>query len=222
MEIAKENMGLWSILCFLYQSIHYVLRYMLRAKVYKKLHSRNPNQPHSIEAEAFSSTSASFMPFACRVGSCHALSWRTKLSHCRGLQTSGWLQCTIKRQCAGPCRLVHRVTFHAQKAKESERVGKLDSLSPGKLTASRFLSFGECMCIHSDLIANGKPVCQRDDSMSVYCKHVSFRHQPNPRKKKPTTLWAWEGDKLFHKGIRMFLCCECDLHISVIFETSVS
>lgn len=123
MEIAKENMGLWNILCFLYQSIHYVLRYMLRAKVYKKLHSRNPNQPHSIEAEAFSSTSASFMPFACRVGSCHALSWRTKLSHCRGLQTSGWLQCTIKRQCAGPCRLVHRVTFHAQKVKESERVG---------------------------------------------------------------------------------------------------
>jgi len=100
---------------------------MLRAKVYKKLHSHNSNQPHSIEAKAFSSTSASFVPFACRVSSCYVLSWRTKLSHCRGLQTSNWLRCTIKRQHAGPCRLVHRVTFHAQKVKESERVRKLES-----------------------------------------------------------------------------------------------
>lgn len=140
MEIAKEN----TVYAVFYApftcqyTIKYMLKYMLRAKVYKKLDLHNPNQPHSIEAEAFSSTSASFVPFACRLSSCHALSWRTKLSQCRGLQTSSWLRCTIKRQRAGPCRLVHRVTFHAQKVKESKRAGKLDSCHLGNSLQADF------------------------------------------------------------------------------------
>lgn len=74
----------------------------------------------------------------------------------------------------------------------------------GTLIASRFLSFGEGTYKHLDLIASGKPKCKRDDSKLVLCKHMSFSHQLNPGKKiLKSTLWAWEGDKLLYKDIRL-------------------
>lgn len=148
MTTAKENMGLCSILCSLYQSIHYKIHAEVHteSQSYKEVHSHKPYQPHSIQAAAFSSTSAPFVPLPA-VGACHALSWRTKLSRCRGLQTSGSLQYTIKRQRAGPHRLVQRVTFHAPKVKESE-VGKVDSCYPGSsLQADSCLLGNAWLCI---------------------------------------------------------------------------
>lgn len=90
----------------------------------------------------------------------------------------------------------------------------------GTLIASRFLSFGEGTYKHLDLIASGKPKCKRDDSKLVLCKHMSFSHQLKPGKKiLKSTLWAWEGDKLSVQGYK---AAKCDLHLFVVFETSVS
>lgn len=104
METAKGNSGLCSVLCFLYQSI----RYKIQAEAYAERLSlpevtlAQPRSASQHQVEAFSSAVASFMPPPCRVCSCCALGWRTKPSHCRGLQTSSWLRCTIKSQRAVP------------------------------------------------------------------------------------------------------------------------
>lgn len=193
---------------------------MLRAKVCRKLLSHDPSQPPRIEAEVFSSTSASSVPFAGRVSSCGALNWRTKLSHCRRLQTTSWLQCTIKKQHASPCRLVHSVTFYGEVVKESEQVGSWIPVTWEGHGKQILVFWGmhvytfSCNCKWQ----TSMPTRWQQANPLQACE-LQLPSQPN---KISATLQAWKGEKLFHKGVRMFLRCKCDLHIFAVFETSVS
>lgn len=145
-------------------------------------------QPHhSNKAEVFSSTLASYVPLSCKVGSHHALIWRTKLSHCRGLQTSSWLQCTIKSQHTVPADWCNvRLSMN----KRSKKVQELGSWIPAGHT-SRFLYSGECTNIHLDFSASSKPECQPDGSKVGYHKQVNFSQQPNAEKMNLEGLWTF-------------------------------
>lgn len=145
-------------------------------------------QPHhSNKAEVFSSTLASYVPLSCKVGSHHALIWRTKLSHCRGLQTSSWLQCTIKSQHTVPADWCNvRLSMN----KRSKKVQELGSWIPAGHT-SRFLYSGECTNIHLDFSASSKPECQPDGSKVGYHKQLNFSQQPNAEKMNLEGLWTF-------------------------------
>lgn len=121
MEASQENVGLGCILCFLCQSIHH------------ETHAGVPlTAPRSLPAQKQSCQQCLIFlrAFACRVASRGALSWRTKLCHCRGLQTSRWLQSTIKRHRAGPYRLAHH-DLRCSKGQTKWAQWEVGSLSPG-------------------------------------------------------------------------------------------
>lgn len=116
-----------------------------------------------------------------------------------------------------PGRLVHRVTFCEQKVKESKRAGKSDSCRPNKQSliflGTHVYTF-RCYCEWE----TSRPTKWQQESV-LQAHELQSPAQLRGRK---IILHICEGNNLCYKGIEMLHTCKCDLHISVVFETSVS
>lgn len=116
LDASQENVGLGSILCFLYQSLH------------NKTHAEVPlTAPRNLPApeQSCRQCSISLRAFACRAASRGALSWRTKLCHCRGCERAADYRAQFRDIAwvsAGWCI----TTSRAPKGRQSVHSGKLD------------------------------------------------------------------------------------------------
>lgn len=213
MEPSQEKVGSGSILCLLYQSIH--IKQALRSLPQLQVASQ-----HRGRAAGSTWSSSVLLPaeWSPRVPSAGGQSCVIAEGCKRATDQRAQLRDTVQVP-AGWCI----VTFRAPKVCRREHSVKLDPCHQEAHCKQVLVFWGrhvETFRFNCKWLIRMPTRWQQAGPLQAH--ELQSPAQAKKKKIKKSTLWAWEGDILFYKDIRMLLNCKCDLHIFNVFETSCS